>query len=68
MLLGRLCILFLTEEYQIKQAEAKTVIEGKTGVLAEKEKQAVSERFLSNMDKTTRGELSDNAWLKQEVS
>ena len=36
-------------------------------MLYEKEKEWVSERFLMTMDESTKGELSDNAWLKQEV-
>lgn len=56
-----------SEEYEAKLAEAKIVIEKRTGVLIEREKELVSERFLSNMDEYTKAELSDNAWLKQEV-
>lgn len=47
--------------------EAKIAIEKRAEVLTEREKEHVSEHFLTNMDEHTKGELSDNAWLKQEV-
>ena len=57
----------MTGKHELKVLEAEKIIEARTEVLAEREKQVVSEQFLRNMDESTRGELSDNAWLKQEV-
>ena len=54
--------------YELKLIEAKIAIEKRTGILTEREKEHVSEHFLTDMDEHTKGELSDNAWLKQEVS
>jgi hypothetical protein len=47
--------------------EAQIAIEKRAGVLTEREKEHVSEHFLTSMDEYTKAELSDNAWLKQEV-
>lgn len=47
--------------------EAKIAIEKRAAVLTEREKERVSEHFLTNMDEYTKAELSDNVWLKQEV-
>lgn len=47
--------------------ETSIAIEKQTGILVEKQKEHVSERFLLSMDEYTKAELSDNAWLKQEV-
>lgn len=54
-------------DYEIKLIETKNDIDEKTELLLEREKELVSEHFLSTMDENTRLELSDNAWLKQEV-
>lgn len=47
--------------------EAELAIDKRTVTLVEREREVVSECFLSNMDEYTKAELSDNAWLKQEV-
>lgn len=57
----------ISDEFEAKLIEAKIAIDKRTGVLVEREKELVSERFLSNMDEYTKAELSDNVWLKQEV-
>lgn len=58
----------MLEEYEFKLTEAEHDIDKKTAMLLEREKEYVSERFLLTMDEYTKAELSDNAWLKQEVS
>ena len=47
--------------------EAEITIDKKTAVLLEREKERVSEIFLLTMDEDVKAELSDNAWLKNEV-
>lgn len=54
-------------EYDLKLIEYEHAHKRKTAVLLEREKKLVSESFLSSMDGDTKAELSDNAWLKQEV-
>ncbi len=36
-------------------------------LLVEKQREEIAERLLDGLDKETRGELSDNIWLKKEV-
>lgn len=58
----------LIGDYDMKLTEAEIAIDKKTAVLLEREKGRVTEQFLLTMDESTKAELSDNAWLKQEVS
>ena len=63
-----LCVTsFLIDEFSIKFAEVKIGTERKSIVLAKKERVRVSENIASSMDASSKAELSDSVWLKEQV-
>ncbi len=47
--------------------QSRAEIEERATLLVEKQREEIAERLLDGLDKETRGELSDNIWLKKEV-
>ncbi|XP_003386279.1 PREDICTED: structural maintenance of chromosomes protein 1A-like [Amphimedon queenslandica] len=54
----------LTKELEVSKAR----VDQRLSLLAEMQKEKVSERLLLTMDSSAIGEISDNSWLKQQIS
>ena len=54
-------------EFSDTLTEARMALQHRAAMLHEKEQMSATEQVVNNMDRTSRSEFSDNAWLKLQV-